>query len=108
MGRHFDEAFRLLGLTHGQFSLLMSLNRPAPAGMKDVADLLARERRRTREVRRSARLLRQPGSRAGRGTGLDRRHSCRKPGSNVGSFACGDFARYEVLTPTKVLRPEVR
>jgi hypothetical protein len=46
MGRHFDEAFRLLGLTHRQFSLLMSLNRPAPAGMKDAADLLARERRR--------------------------------------------------------------
>src|SRR5207248_9170775 len=28
--RAFDEALRPLGLTHGQFSLLMSLNRPAP------------------------------------------------------------------------------
>src|SRR5579885_924933 len=35
--RHFDEAFRPLGLTSGQFSLLMSLNRPAPPSIGPVA-----------------------------------------------------------------------
>jgi hypothetical protein len=29
-GRRFDEALRPLGLTNGQFSLLMALNRPEP------------------------------------------------------------------------------
>jgi DNA-binding MarR family transcriptional regulator len=42
--RRFDEALRPLGMTSGQFSLLMSLNRPAPPTMKDVADLLAMDR----------------------------------------------------------------
>jgi DNA-binding MarR family transcriptional regulator len=44
LARRFDEAFRPLGLTHGQFSLLMSLNRPEPARIGDVADLLAMDR----------------------------------------------------------------
>src|SRR4051812_25350617 len=44
IGRRFDEALRPLGLTNGQFSLLMSLNRPAPPGMGAVADLLAMDR----------------------------------------------------------------
>jgi DNA-binding MarR family transcriptional regulator len=44
LARRFDAAFKLLGLNHGQFSLLMSLNRPVPAGMKDVAELLAMDR----------------------------------------------------------------
>jgi DNA-binding MarR family transcriptional regulator len=42
--RRFDEAFRPLDLTNGQFSLLMSLNRPVPAGMGSVAALLAMDR----------------------------------------------------------------
>jgi DNA-binding MarR family transcriptional regulator len=42
--RRFDTAFRPLDLTNGQFSLLMSLNRPDPAGMRDVANLLAMDR----------------------------------------------------------------
>jgi DNA-binding MarR family transcriptional regulator len=42
--RRFDAAFRPLDLTNGQFSLLMSLNRPEPAGMRDVANLLAMDR----------------------------------------------------------------
>ena len=42
--RRFDEALRPLGLTNGQFSLLMSLNRPKPAGMGSVASLLAMDR----------------------------------------------------------------
>jgi len=42
--RLFDEAFRPFGLTNGQFSLLMSLNRPEPPVMGDVARLLALDR----------------------------------------------------------------
>jgi DNA-binding MarR family transcriptional regulator len=41
LARRFDDAFRPLGLTNGQFSLLMSLNRPEPAGMAAVAAVLA-------------------------------------------------------------------
>jgi DNA-binding MarR family transcriptional regulator len=44
MARHFDEAFRPLGLTNGQFSLLMSLGRASPPGMGEVAALLAMDR----------------------------------------------------------------
>ncbi len=44
LARRFDAELRPLGLTNGQFSLLMSLNRPAPAGMAGVADLLAMDR----------------------------------------------------------------
>jgi len=44
VARRFDAAFRPLDLTNGQFSLLMSLNRPHPPGMKDVASLLAMDR----------------------------------------------------------------
>ncbi|HMA14557.1 MAG TPA: MarR family transcriptional regulator [Kiloniellaceae bacterium] len=42
--RRFDEAFRPLGLTSGQFSLLMSLNRPEPPKLGSVAALLAMDR----------------------------------------------------------------
>jgi DNA-binding MarR family transcriptional regulator len=42
--RRFDNAFRPLDLTNGQFSLLMSLNRPDPASMRSVASLLAMDR----------------------------------------------------------------
>ncbi|MGB6742619.1 MAG: MarR family transcriptional regulator [Terracidiphilus sp.] len=44
LARRFDEALRPLGLTNGQFSLLMSLNRPEPPPMGPVADLLAMDR----------------------------------------------------------------
>ena len=44
LARRFDEALRPVGLTNGQFSLLMSLNRPEPAGMASVATLLAMDR----------------------------------------------------------------
>src|SRR5271170_5982896 len=44
LGRRFDEALRPLGLTNGQFSLIISLNRPKPAGMGSVASLLAMDR----------------------------------------------------------------
>ncbi len=44
LARLFDEAFRPVGLTNGQFSLLMSLNRPSPARMREVAALLAMDR----------------------------------------------------------------
>ena len=44
LARRFDEALRPLGLTNGQFSLLMSLNRPEPPSMGPVAALLAMDR----------------------------------------------------------------
>ena len=44
LARRFDDALRPLGLTQGQFSLLMSLNRPAPPRIGDVAALLAMDR----------------------------------------------------------------
>lgn len=44
VARRFDEALRSLDLTNGQFSLLMALNRPKPASMGDVAELLAIDR----------------------------------------------------------------
>jgi DNA-binding MarR family transcriptional regulator len=44
LARRFDEALRPVGLTNGQFSLLMSLNRPVPAGMGSVATLLGMDR----------------------------------------------------------------
>ena len=44
LARRFDEVFRPLDLTHGQFSLLMSLNRPEPPSIGSVAALLAMDR----------------------------------------------------------------
>lgn len=44
LARRFDDAFRPLDLTNGQFSLLMSLNRPEPPTIGDVAPLLAMDR----------------------------------------------------------------
>src|SRR5258708_36094355 len=44
VARHFDEAMRTLGLTNGQFSLLMSLNRPEPPTIGNVAAFLAMDR----------------------------------------------------------------
>ena len=44
LARRFDEALRSVGLTNGQFSLLMALNRPEPAAMGPVARLLAMDR----------------------------------------------------------------
>ncbi len=41
LARRFDDALRPVGLTNGQFSLLISLNRPVPPPMKPVAELLA-------------------------------------------------------------------
>jgi DNA-binding MarR family transcriptional regulator len=44
LARRFDDALRPFGLTNGQFSLLMSLNRPEPPSMAPVASLLAMDR----------------------------------------------------------------
>lgn len=44
LARRFDVALRPAGLTNGQFSLLMSLNRPLPPTMGSVAELLAMDR----------------------------------------------------------------
>lgn len=44
LARRFDEALKPVGLTHGQFSLLIALNRPAPPTIGDVAELLGMDR----------------------------------------------------------------
>jgi len=44
LARRFDDVLRPFGLTNGQFSLLMSLNRPQPPPMGPVASLLAMDR----------------------------------------------------------------
>ena len=44
LARRFDEAFRPLDLTSGQYSLMMSLNRPEPPSIGSVASLLAMDR----------------------------------------------------------------
>lgn len=44
VARRFDDALRPLNLTNGQFSLLMSLNRPQPASISSVSAVLAMDR----------------------------------------------------------------
>lgn len=44
LARYFDDALRPYGLTNGQFSLLMALNRPEPPSIAPVARLLAMDR----------------------------------------------------------------
>jgi DNA-binding MarR family transcriptional regulator len=44
VARRFDEALRPVDITNGQFSLLMSLNRPGAASIGNVAQLLAMDR----------------------------------------------------------------
>lgn len=44
LARRFDMALRPAGLTSGQYSLLMSLNRPEPPALSAVATLLAMDR----------------------------------------------------------------
>ncbi|MGB3387563.1 MAG: MarR family winged helix-turn-helix transcriptional regulator [Pseudaminobacter sp.] len=44
LARRFDIALKPAGITSGQFSLLMSLNRPEPPNLGNVAALLAMDR----------------------------------------------------------------
>lgn len=44
LARRFDAAFRPFGLSNGQFSLLMALNRPVPPTMGEVAPFLGMDR----------------------------------------------------------------
>ncbi len=44
LARRFDAALKPVGITSGQFSLLMSLNRPQPPNLGSVATLLAMDR----------------------------------------------------------------
>src|SRR6476660_6418251 len=44
LARRVDDVLRPLGLTNGQFSLLMSLNRPEPPKIGSVAALLVMDR----------------------------------------------------------------
>ena len=44
LARRFDEVLRPVGLTSGQFSLLMSLNQPEPPSVGSIAALLGMDR----------------------------------------------------------------
>ena len=44
LARRFDVALRPIGLTSGQYSMMMSLNRPEPPTIGSVASLLAMDR----------------------------------------------------------------
>jgi DNA-binding MarR family transcriptional regulator len=44
LARRFDDALRPLGLTSGQYSMMMSLNRPEPPSIGSVASLLSMDR----------------------------------------------------------------
>ena len=44
LARRFDEVLRPVGLTSGQFSLLMSLNQPQPPSLGAIARLLGMDR----------------------------------------------------------------
>lgn len=44
LARRFDEVLRPVGLTSGQFSLLMSLNQPEPPTVGEVAAVLGMDR----------------------------------------------------------------
>jgi DNA-binding MarR family transcriptional regulator len=44
LSRRFDVALKPAGITSGQFSLLMSLNRPEPPNLSSVAAVLAMDR----------------------------------------------------------------
>ena len=44
LARRFDMALKPAGLTNGQFSLMMGLNRSEPPNMSQVAELLAMDR----------------------------------------------------------------
>jgi DNA-binding MarR family transcriptional regulator len=70
LARRFDEAFRPLGLTSGQFSLLMSLNRPAPPTIGAVAEGLAMDRT---TLTAALKPLQRDGLVAVRGDAADRR-----------------------------------
>jgi DNA-binding MarR family transcriptional regulator len=44
LARRYDDALRPVGLTNGQFSLMMALNRPEPASIGMIAELLGMDR----------------------------------------------------------------
>jgi DNA-binding MarR family transcriptional regulator len=72
LARRFDDALRPFGLTNGQFSLMMSLNRPKPPHMTAVAAVLSMDRTtltaalKPLERRRLLRITVDPEDRRGR------------------------------------------
>jgi DNA-binding MarR family transcriptional regulator len=72
LARRFDDAMRPVNLTNGQFSLLMSLNRPQPPNLGSIASLLAMDRTtlsaalKPLERRRLVRVKVDPDDRRGR------------------------------------------
>jgi len=55
----FDDALRPIGLTNGQFSLMMSLNRPKAPDMGAVASLLGMDRN---DIDRRSQTIAEPAS----------------------------------------------
>ena len=72
VARRFDVALRPFGLTSGQYSLLMALNRPVPPRLGPVAEFLAMDRTtltanlKPLEKRGLVRVVRDPDDRRGR------------------------------------------
>src|SRR5260370_26188530 len=76
LARRFDDALRPLGLTNGQFSLMMSLNRPEPPGMAAVASLLAMD---PTTLTAALKPLQRRGLVKGAADASDRRRRLRNP-----------------------------
>lgn len=72
VARDFDDALRPAGLTNGQFSLMMSLNRPEAARMGEISALLGMDRTtltaslKPLERRKWVKVAVDPGDRRGR------------------------------------------
>lgn len=72
LARRFDEVLRPFGLTNGQFSMLMALNRPKPAAMAGLAVLLGIDRTtltaalKVLQARRLVKIMADPADRRGR------------------------------------------
>jgi Transcriptional regulators len=98
IARRFDEALRPVGLTNGQFSLLMSLNRPESPAMGAVAALLAMDRTtltaalKPLERRALVTVAPDPADRRNRRMSPHHRRGApaRTRGSDLGDHPCGD------------------
>jgi DNA-binding MarR family transcriptional regulator len=72
LARRFDEAFRPLGITNGQFSMMMILSAPEPRAMGETATMLAMDRTtltaalKPLEKRGLVKVMTKPGDRRGR------------------------------------------
>ena len=76
VGRRFDEALRPVGLSNGQYSLMVALNRPEPPRIGELAKFLAMDRTtltanlKPLERRGLVEVMPDPGDRRSRRLGL--------------------------------------